>query len=132
MNATETVSTSGGLYYNEVLFALAIVAFIVLVVMEKRHPFREFPAKIFKESFSTNTTAFLVNNLILSTLSASSLFLVAQQFASHGLLSGLDNGPVKWILAFAFFDLAIYPIFSHFCVKIPFLGLTELLLYDIS
>ena len=110
MNSTEvaTVSSNGGLYFNEVLFGLAIIAFIVLVVMEKRHPFREFPAKIFKESFVTNTTAFLVNNLILSTLRASSLFLVAQQFASHGLLSGLDNGPIKWVLAFALFDLAIY------------------------
>ena len=110
MNATEVeaVSTNGGLYFNEALFGLAIIAFIVLVVMEKRHPFREFPAKIFKESFATNTTAFLVNNLILSTLRASSLFLVAQQFASHGLLSGLDNGIIKWLLAFAYFDLAIY------------------------
>ena len=50
----------------------------------------------------------MVNNLILTVLRASSLFLVAQQFASHGLLSGLENGPVKWLLAFAFFDLAIY------------------------
>jgi sterol desaturase/sphingolipid hydroxylase (fatty acid hydroxylase superfamily) len=56
----------------------------------------------------TNTTAFLVNNVILSVLRASSLFLVAQEFASHGLLSGLDDGPVKWILAFALFDFAIY------------------------
>jgi sterol desaturase/sphingolipid hydroxylase (fatty acid hydroxylase superfamily) len=107
MNETGTVS-NGGLFFNEALFGLAILAFIVLIAIEKRHPYREFPQKIFKESFVTNTTAFLVNNLILTILRASSLFLVAQQFASYGLLSGFDNGPVKWILAFAFFDLAIY------------------------
>lgn len=50
----------------------------------------------------------MVNNVILTTLRASSLFLVAQQFSSYGLLSGLDNGLIKGILAFAFFDLAIY------------------------
>jgi sterol desaturase/sphingolipid hydroxylase (fatty acid hydroxylase superfamily) len=33
---------------------------------------------------------------------------VAQQFSGFGLLAGLDNGPLKWLLAFAFFDLAIY------------------------
>jgi hypothetical protein len=54
----------------------------------------------------TNTTAFIVNNLILTTLRASSLFLIAQQFSSYGLLAGMENGLVKWLLAFAFFDFA--------------------------
>ena len=107
MNATENAN-NGGLFFNEVLFGLAILAFIVLIAIEKRHPYRQFPQKIFKESFVTNTTTFLINNVILTVLRASSLFLVAQQFAFFGLLSGLDNGPVKWLLAFAFFDLAIY------------------------
>ena len=108
MNATDNASPDGGMFFNEALFGLAIAAFILLIIIEKRHPFREFSQKTFKESFVTNTTAFLVNNVILTVLRASSLFIVAQQFASYGLLSGLDNGPLKWLLAFAFFDLAIY------------------------
>ena len=107
MNATET-SQNNGIFFNEALFGLAIVAFIFLVVLEKRNPYRKFSQETFKQSFVTNTTAFLVNNIILTVIRASSLFLVAQEFASHGLLSSLDNGPVKWILAFALFDLAIY------------------------
>lgn len=108
INPIEHVNNGGGLFFNEALFGLAILAFIFLIIIEKRHPYRQFPQKIFKESFVTNTTAFVVNNLILTALRTSSLFLVAQQFASHGLLSDLENGPVKWLLAFAFFDLAIY------------------------
>jgi len=108
MNETESINNSGGLFFNEALFGLAIAAFLVLLAMEKIKPYRVFPQKISKESFVTNTTAFLVNNLILTVLRASSLFLIAQQFASYGLLSGLENGPVKWVLAFIFFDLAIY------------------------
>jgi sterol desaturase/sphingolipid hydroxylase (fatty acid hydroxylase superfamily) len=108
MNQTESANHGGDLLFNEVLFGLAIIAFIVLLTMEKIRPYRHFPQKINKESFVTNTTAFLVNNLILTVLRASSLFLVAQQFASHGLLGGLEDGPVKWLLAFLFFDLAIY------------------------
>lgn len=108
MSSTENMNNSGGLFFNEALFGLAILAFILLLVIEKRHPYRQFPQKVYKESLVTNTTAFLVNNVILTVLRASSLFLVAQQFASYGLLSALDNGPVKWLLAFAFFDLAIY------------------------
>ena len=104
MNATN----ESGMFFIQALFALALYAFIILIIIEKRNPFRQFPQKVYKESFVTNTTAFLVNNLILSAVRASSLFFVAQQFASHGFLSGLDNGLVKWLLAFALFDLAIY------------------------
>ena len=94
--------------FTGALFALAILAFLILLVIEKFKPHRSFSQKIYKESIVTNTTAFLVNNVILTILRASSLFLVAQQFSSFGLLSGLQNGPLKWLLAFAFFDLAIY------------------------
>ena len=107
MNKTE-ITTNSGLIFNEVLFGFAILAFFILLAIEKKHPYRVFSLKIAKESFVTNTTAFLMNNLILTVLRASSLFLVAQQFSSYGLLSGLDNGLFKGILAFAFFDLAIY------------------------
>lgn len=106
MNALET--NDSGLVFNQGLFGLAILAFVALLVIEKKKPYRIFSAKVYKESIVTNTAAFLINNIILTVLRASSLFFVAQQFSSSGLLSGLDNGPLKWVLAFAFFDLAIY------------------------
>lgn len=108
MTTQSTTIGDGGLVFNQALFGLAILAFIALLVIEKRRPYRHFTVKVYKESFVTNTMAFLVNNLILAAIRASSLFLVAQQFASHGLLANMGNGPVKWLLAFAFFDLAIY------------------------
>lgn len=107
MNALETTS-NGGLIFNQTLFGLAILAFIFLLILEKVNPHLLFSPKVYKESIVTNTTAFLVNNIILTILRASSLFLVAQQFSSIGLLSSLDNGPLKWVLAFAFFDFSIY------------------------
>lgn len=107
MNAIESADNAG-LVFNQVLFGLAILAFIFLLIMEKKKPHLEFPQKVYKESLVTNTSAFLINNMILTVLRASSLFLVAQQFSSYGLLGNLDNGPIKWLLAFVFFDLAIY------------------------
>ena len=107
MNAVESTLNSD-MAFNEMLFGLAILAFVLLLVIEKKKPHRVFAAKVYKESIVTNTTAFLVNNVILTVLRASSLFLVAQQFSSFGLLGGLENGPLKWLLAFGFFDLAIY------------------------
>ncbi len=108
MNAIDNINSENGMFFNEFLFGLAAFAFILLILIEKRKPFRHFPHNYYKDSFVTNTTAFLVNNIILTVLRASSLFLVAQQFASYGLLGQLEDGPIKWLLAFAFFDLAIY------------------------
>ncbi|OAI14954.1 MULTISPECIES: sterol desaturase family protein [Methylomonas] len=108
MNAAIDTQPAAAIAFNQALFGLAILAFVALLVLEKRQPHLPFSTKIYKESLVTNTAAFLINNLILTVLRASSLFLVAQQFADFGLLGKLDNGPVKWLLAFAFFDLAIY------------------------
>lgn len=106
MNAVDTGNNE--MFFTQFLFALAILAFVALLIMEKRNPFRQFPGKVNRESLVTNTTAFLINNLILTMLRASSLFLIAQQFSSYGLLGNMDNGPIKWLIAFIFFDLAIY------------------------
>ena len=107
MNAVESAANSA-LIFNQVLFGLAILAFLSLLIIEKYKPYRVYAVKIYKDSVVTNTTAFLINNIILTILRASSLFLVAQQSFSIGLLGGLDNGPLKWVLAFACFDFAIY------------------------
>jgi sterol desaturase/sphingolipid hydroxylase (fatty acid hydroxylase superfamily) len=93
---------------SQILFGLAILAFIALVVVEKLKPYRRFTDKINKESFVTNTTTFLFNNIILTVLRATSLFFVAQHFSSHGLSSGIGDNPIKWVFAFLLYDLAIY------------------------
>jgi hypothetical protein len=46
-----------------------------------------------KKSFTTNTEAFLVNNVIMSALSISSLLVIASKYADHGLLSGTCCSP---------------------------------------
>ena len=108
MVAENVPVNEANLVFNEVLFGIALLAFVALVVMEKLQPFRRFNSTVVKKSFVTNTTAFLFNNIILTILKASSLFFVAQKFSSHGLLSDMENGPVKWIISFLLFDLAIY------------------------
>lgn len=108
MSNVNIANPNSDMLFNEELFAIALFAFVLLLVAEKIKPYRSYPNKIYKESILTNTSAFLINNLILTVLRASSLFLIAQQFSSLGLLGGLKNGPLKWLLAFAFYDLAIY------------------------
>ena len=93
---------------SQIFFGLAIFAFMALLIAEKINPYRKFSANIDKESIVTNTTAFLFNNVILTVLRATSLYFVAQQFSSHGLLSGMGNHALKWVLTFLLYDFAIY------------------------
>jgi sterol desaturase/sphingolipid hydroxylase (fatty acid hydroxylase superfamily) len=108
MSGPDSVETANGLIFNQALFGLVLLAFAALLIIEKRKPYRRFPHDVHKHSFVTNTTTFLANNVILAVLRASSLFWIAQQFAGHGLLAGMSDGPLKWLLAFVLFDLAIY------------------------
>ena len=94
--------------FNEFFLIIALIAFFALLVMEGLKPYRRFDRFVVKHSVVTNTSAFLFNNLILTALKASSLFFVAQQFASYGLLSNWPDGPIKWVFSFLLFDLAIY------------------------
>jgi sterol desaturase/sphingolipid hydroxylase (fatty acid hydroxylase superfamily) len=97
-----------GMLLNEIFLLLAIAAFVVLLILEGIKPYRQTDKQTKRNSLVTNSTTFIVNNLILTALRASSLFFVAQQFSQFGLLGGVDNGPIKWLLAFLLFDLGIY------------------------
>ena len=47
MKTAETISNSNGMFFNEALFGLAILAFIVLIIIEKRNPYRGVSSKGF-------------------------------------------------------------------------------------
>lgn len=102
----ETESTF--ILFSQILFGLAILAFLALLVAEKYKPYWHFSRKIYKDSLVTNTTAFLFNNLIMSVLRGTSLFFIAQQFSSIGLLGGKGDNPMEWLIAFLLYDLGIY------------------------
>ncbi|MDO9239021.1 MAG: hypothetical protein Q7U30_03335 [Methylicorpusculum sp.] len=49
-----SAAADSGMLINQTLFGLAMLAFLVLLIVEKRKPFRHFPMKVNKESFVTN------------------------------------------------------------------------------
>ncbi len=90
------------------LFGGALILFFALLVVEKYYPYRDFSKQDLKASFKTNTGAFLVNNVIMSILSLSSLVIVASNYSSYGLLGGMEDGLAKGIASFILFDFAVY------------------------
>lgn len=90
------------------LLIIVVAAFSLLLTLEARRPHLQVSKASLRESFSTNTTAFLFNNLFMNTLSVSSLLLAAQNYSRHGLLGGWSDGPAKWLVCFVLFDFAVY------------------------
>jgi len=90
------------------LFSGAVILFIILLILEKKYPYMPIPKEALKASFKTNTGAFLLNNVIMSVLSLSSLVLVASNYSHYGLLGSMQDGALKWILSFILFDFAVY------------------------
>src|SRR5208337_3497815 len=99
---------SGRLNIESLLLATAFAVFALLLIMEKWRPYKKLATMGLKRSFSTNASAFMVNNLIMSLLSISSLLVVAENHSHHGLLSSLNDAPLKWALSFVLFDFGVY------------------------
>jgi sterol desaturase/sphingolipid hydroxylase (fatty acid hydroxylase superfamily) len=90
------------------LFGGAVLLFAVLLVIEKKHPYLPVAKEELKKSFTTNTGAFLLNNVIMSVFSISSLLVVASNYAHYGLLGGMLDSPLKWLVSFILLDFAVY------------------------
>jgi sterol desaturase/sphingolipid hydroxylase (fatty acid hydroxylase superfamily) len=93
---------------ENVLLIAVFCVFAVLLLIEKRRPYQKFSGAGLKTSFSTNTSAFLINNVIMNVLSVSSLLVVAENYSRYGLLGGVADGPLKWAASFILFDFAVY------------------------
>jgi sterol desaturase/sphingolipid hydroxylase (fatty acid hydroxylase superfamily) len=93
---------------ENVLFAMALVAFTLLLLLEKKQPYRRFARTGLKRSLSTNTSAFLFNTVTMNIMSVTSLLVITATYSHYGVLSGLTDGPFKWIISFIAFDFAVY------------------------
>jgi sterol desaturase/sphingolipid hydroxylase (fatty acid hydroxylase superfamily) len=97
-----------GMHVANYLLSFVMGLFALLLFMEALRPYKKFAGRTLKQSFATNTSAFVFNNIIMSLLSVSTLFVVADRYSGYGILSGLDSGPLKWILSFILFDFSVY------------------------
>ncbi|MBT9098549.1 sterol desaturase family protein [Methylovulum psychrotolerans] len=87
--------------------AVILLAFFgVCYGLEQLFPHRK-PIKR-RGSYGTNLGLFAVNNTVLSLLSVSSLFLLAQHYAEQGLLRYINHPAAQMIVAFLVLDLLLY------------------------
>ncbi len=88
-------------------FTLLIV-FAVLLALEFSYPKRKLPFKHLRQSYKTNVSLFIVNSIVISLVSASSLLVLAERYSDKGLLSHISSPAWKAVLSFLMLDLLMY------------------------
>ena len=93
---------------DDVLALMVVATLIGLALIELKKPYLQPGIRTIKDSYLTNVTLFLFNDITLSVLSIPALYLAAQHFSGFGLLSGVPDGFLKYAVAFVLLDLAMY------------------------
>ncbi len=87
---------------------LLLVCFCVLIFIELYAPRKKQAKKNLKQSYQTNLGLFLFNNVFMSVLSVTSIFLLAKHYGNDGLLKGVSNPASKGFLSLLALDLVLY------------------------
>ncbi|MEI7868018.1 MAG: sterol desaturase family protein [Candidatus Methylumidiphilus sp.] len=88
--------------------AAILCVFALLFALEALGGYRSNPPKETRKSYLTNLGTLLMNDTLMSLMSVSALFLVAENFGHRGLLHGVSHPVLKEVLTFLSFDLTLY------------------------
>lgn len=93
---------------DELVSFIPLLFFSTLLAIESHTPKRKWPLKQLRRSYRTNIGFFVLNSAILSLMSASSLFLLAERHSYDGLLNKLSNPFLEAVISFLLLDLIFY------------------------
>ena len=98
----------GGLSTLEILGVLFFAMLVICIYREGRHPFRKRRAPEALRSYGVNLASFLFNDFTLWMLSVPTIYFIADGYSAWGLLSGLEDGPAKFLLCFVLLDFTMF------------------------
>ena len=85
-----------------------LLTFGMFVVIERYAPQKKVSKPALWQSYSTNVSLFIFNSLVMALFSASTLWIVAKQNFSQGLLQGITSPALKVVLSVVSIDLLLY------------------------
>jgi sterol desaturase/sphingolipid hydroxylase (fatty acid hydroxylase superfamily) len=93
---------------GELRAMLVLATFWILFGLEARFTYRKNSHRTSRQSYFTNIGSFILNDTLMSLLSISSLWLLADRYSHVGLLSQVANPGLKAIASFLLLDLVLY------------------------
>lgn len=100
--------TWSGELTNELAAFSLLLCLVGLSNLEARFPKIPHSAKQSRQSYRTNISLFVFNNLLMAVCSVSTLFVVAAKYSGYGPLNEITNPGLKALLAFLAIDLLLY------------------------
>lgn len=88
--------------------AAILLVFALLFALEALGGYLNHPHQATRQSYLTNLGTFIMNDTLMSLMSVSALFVVAENFAGWGLLHQVSDPALKTVLAFLGLDLTLY------------------------
>lgn len=87
---------------------MILAVFAVLLATEAAFAREERRPKEYRRSYLANVGTFFLNDTLLSLLSVSSLWLIAERYSQWGLLTAVPDPFLKAALSFVLLDLTLY------------------------
>jgi sterol desaturase/sphingolipid hydroxylase (fatty acid hydroxylase superfamily) len=93
---------------RDVLSGLVLATFALLMVVEIRVGRGIRHNRTARVSYRANLATFLFNDIATSLLSVSSLLAIADRYADHGVLAGVESPWLQGLVGFVLLDLTLY------------------------
>ncbi|MDD5277737.1 MAG: sterol desaturase family protein [Methylovulum sp.] len=93
---------------GELATVVLLVLFCLFSCFEFNFPRERQPLKPLRLSYKTNIGLLIFNSTLMSLLSVSSLFIIAQRYSGQGLLRYIPDPALQALLSFLALDLLLY------------------------
>lgn len=93
---------------GEMAALILLVFFCLFSLWEHFFPHRKQPEKRAHHIYGANISLFVVNSTVMSLLSVSSLFILAEHYSNQGLLHYLSSPVLQAAVSFLLLDLLLY------------------------
>ena len=107
---------------KDVQAELVLGAFAILFSLESRWAHRKSAGKTMRQSYMANLGTFILNDTLLSLLSVSSLWVLAEHYSGWGILNFIDSPFWESLAAFLLLDLTLY-LWHYACHQVEWLWL---------
>ena len=107
---------------GELVTLALFLCFFAMLNLELRLPRLIYTPRQIKLSYQTNISLFILNSMVITVFSVSTLLTIAEHYSGNGLLNFVPNPMLKALLSLLAIDLLLY-IWHQACHRLEFLWL---------
>lgn len=107
---------------GELVTFVLLLCFVTLSYLELRFPKLSYTSWQKRLSYQTNISFFVLNSIVITVFSVSTLLAIAERYSGSGLLSDLPSPALKALVSLLAIDMMLY-LWHQACHRLEFLWL---------